>query len=72
MIMFVNVQSGRIFDAIAGRFSEVVSPFLRKIARSAKNIKAVAVDMSQRNVKAIHENLCHDFLNDGAENTIKF
>lgn len=59
MTIFVNLQTGRIIHAVEGRSSEVVSPFLRKISKKAKNIKAVAVDMSRSYIKTINENLSH-------------
>lgn len=59
MTIFVDLQSGRIFHAIEGRSSEVISPFLQKLGRKAINLKAVAIDMSQSYIKAINENLSH-------------
>jgi transposase len=59
MTIFVDLQTGRIIHAVEGRSSEAVSPFLKKLARHAKNLKAVAVDMSQSYIKAIDEHLGH-------------
>lgn len=59
MTIFVDLQTGRIIHAVEGRSSEAVSPFLRKIARYAKNLQAIAVDMSQSYNKAIREHLGH-------------
>lgn len=59
MTIFVNLQTGQIIHAIEGRSYEAVSPFLRELARCAKNLQAVAVDMSQSYFKAITEHLGH-------------
>lgn len=59
MTIFMDLQTGRIIHAIEGRSSEVISPFLKKVGLKAKNLKAVAVDMSQSYIKAIEENLSH-------------
>jgi len=59
MTIFVNLQTGRIIHAIEGRSYEAVSPFLKKLARYAKNLKAVAVDMSKSYIKAVEEHLGH-------------
>ena len=59
MTIFVDLQTGRIIHAIEGRSYEAVSPFLKKLARHAKNLKAVAVDMSRSYIKAVEENLGH-------------
>lgn len=57
--IFVNLQTGQIIHATEGRSYEAISPFLKKLARRAKNLQAVAVDMSQSYVKAIKEHLGH-------------
>lgn len=59
MTIFVDLQTGRIIHAIEGRSYEAVSPFLKKLARRAKKLQAVVVDMSQSYVKAINEHLGH-------------
>ena len=59
MSIFVDLQTGRIIHAIEGRSYEAVSPFLKKLARHAKNLKAVAVDMSRSYIKAVEEHLGH-------------
>jgi len=59
MTIFVDLQTGRIIHAIEGRSYEAVSPFLKKLARYAKNLKAVAVDMSKSYIKAVEEHLDH-------------
>jgi transposase len=59
MTIFVDLHTGRILHATEGRSYEVVSPFLKKLARRAENLQAVAVDMSRSYVKAIEEHLPH-------------
>ena len=59
MIIFVDLQTRRIIHAVEGRSYEAVSPFLKTLARRAKNVQAVAVDMSQSYIKAIQEHLGH-------------
>jgi len=59
MTIFMDLQTGRIIHAVEGRSCEVISPFLKKVGLKAKNLKAVAVDMSQSYIKAIEENLSH-------------
>lgn len=59
MTIFMNLQTGRIIHAIEGRAADIVSPFMKTLRKKAKNLKAVAVDMSQSYVKAIQENLGH-------------
>lgn len=59
MTVFVNLQTGRIIHAVEGRSAEAVSAFLSRLRKRARNLKAVAVDMSQSYVKGITENLSH-------------
>lgn len=59
MTIFVDLQTGRIIHATEGRSSEDVAPFLQKLARRAKNLKAVAIDLSQSYIKGIKEHLGH-------------
>ena len=59
MTIFMNLQTGRILHAIEGRAADSVAPFMKVLRRKAKNLRAVAVDMSQSYVKAIQEHLGH-------------
>jgi len=59
MTVFVDLQTGRIIHAVEGRSAEAVSPFLKQLARRAKKLKAIAVDMSRSYIKAIKEHLGH-------------
>lgn len=57
MTIFVDLQTGRILHAIEGKSKEAVSPFLKKVAKKAKKLKAVAMDMSASYVNATREHL---------------
>lgn len=46
MTVFVDLQSGRILHAVEGRSKDKVSPFLKRVKRSAKKLKAISMDMS--------------------------
>ena len=46
MTIFIDFQTGRVLHAVEGTEKEVLSPFLRKLAKKAKQLKAVAMDMS--------------------------
>ena len=59
MTIFMNLQTGRILHAIEGRAADSVAPFMKVLRRKAKNLRAVAVDMSQSYVKAIQEHPGH-------------
>lgn len=46
MTIFVDIRTGRILHAVEGRSKYDVTPFLRELAAKAKNLKAIAMDMS--------------------------
>ena len=46
MTIFVDIRTGRIIHAVEGRSKGNVIPFLKVLAAKAKNLKAVAMDMS--------------------------
>ncbi len=46
MTIFVNLQTGRILHAVEGRSKEAISHFLKRVKRYAKNLQAIAMDMS--------------------------
>ena len=46
MTIFVDIRTGRIIHAVEGRSKHDVTPFLRELAEKAKNLKAIAMDMS--------------------------
>lgn len=55
MTIFTNLESGEIIHAVEGRDKEVVLPFLKKVARKAINLQAVAMDMSKSYISAVRE-----------------
>lgn len=57
LTIFVDQHNGRILHAIEGRSVADITPFLRKIARQAPRLKAVAIDMSHSYRKAVQEQL---------------
>ena len=57
MTIFVDLQSGRILHAVEGTSKEAIAPFLQTVARKAKKLKAVAMDMSTSYTSAVREHL---------------
>lgn len=57
MTVFVDLQTGRVLHAVEGTSKEAVSPFLRIMAKKAKKLKAVAMDMSTSYTRAVKEHL---------------
>jgi transposase len=55
MTVFVDLQSGRILHAVEGRSKDNVSPFLKRVKRSAKKLKAISMDMSVSYSSAVKE-----------------
>ncbi len=46
MTIFVDIRTGQIIHAIEGRSKGNIIPFLKELAAKAKNLKAIAMDMS--------------------------
>jgi len=57
MTIFIDLQTGRIIHAVRGRSKKDIGPFLKLVARKAKNLKAVAMDMSRSYSSAVTEHL---------------
>lgn len=57
MTIFVDQRKGRILHAVEGRSAADIAPFLKKVARQAPRLKAVAIDMSHSYRKAVQEHL---------------
>ena len=57
MTIFVDLSTGRILHVVEGKSKEAILPFLRKLAKKAKKLKAVAMDMSRSYFWAVHETL---------------
>lgn len=55
MTIFVDLQTGRILHALEGTSKEVISPFLKRIKKKARRLKAVAMDMSVSYSSAVKE-----------------
>ena len=53
MTVFSDVESGRIVHAVEGRKIEDITPFLLKLKSQAKNLKAIAMDMSVSYISAV-------------------
>ena len=59
MTIFMDLQTGRILHAVEGRSADSVTSFMKVLRKKAKNLKTVAVDMSQGYVNALREYLGH-------------
>ncbi|MFW8602551.1 ISL3 family transposase, partial [Desulfobacterota bacterium M19] len=57
MTIFVDLASGRIIHAVEGTAKDRIMPFLRKLQKRAKSLKAVAMDMSRSFFWAVCEAL---------------
>ncbi len=57
MIIFIDLQTGRIVHAVEGRSEDDIQSFLKQIARKAKHIQAVAMNMSKSYSSAVAKNL---------------
>ncbi len=57
MTIFVDLPSGRIIHAVEGTAKEKLLPFLRKIKKRAKSLKAIAMDMSRSFFWAVKDTL---------------
>ena len=57
MTIFIDLQTGRISNAVKGRSKRDIQPFLKVVAQRAKKLKAVAMDMSRAYSSAVTEHL---------------
>jgi transposase len=55
MTVVVDLETGRIVHAVEGRNKKAIMPFLRKLARKANNLIAMAMDMSGPYESAVRE-----------------
>ena len=55
MTIFIDLDAAQIIHAIEGRSREVTIPFLKKIAKDATNLMAIAMDMSGPYKSAVNE-----------------
>ncbi len=49
------METGRIVFAVEGRRKEVIAPSLEKLTKKAKNLQAIAMDMSASYILAVQE-----------------
>lgn len=59
MTIFINLETTQIVYAVEGRDRETIIPFLKKLAKKAINLKAIAMDMSGPYKSAVGEFLPH-------------
>lgn len=57
MTIFIDLKRGRILHAVEGKSKQDIHPFLEQLARRAKNLQAVAMDMSNSYYWAVKETL---------------
>lgn len=55
MTIFVDLQTGRILHAVKGTSKEVITPFLKRLKKKARHLKAIAMDMSVSYTSAVNE-----------------
>ena len=53
MTIFTDLESGRIIHAVEGTDSEAISPFLEKLGKKARKLKAISMDMSRSFYSAV-------------------
>jgi len=59
MTIFSDVKTGEIVHAIEGKDKKAIIPFLKKLAKKAKRLKAIAMDMSNAFYSAVKQELPH-------------
>jgi transposase len=59
MTVVTELRTGRVLHAVEGKGKEGIRPFLETLARKAKKLEAVAMDMSSAYFWAVHEVLPH-------------
>ena len=59
MTIISDITTGQIIFAVEGRKEEVLEPFLKKLKRRAKKLKAIAMDMSAGYSGAVKKHLSH-------------
>lgn len=55
MTIFVDLQTGRILHAVEGRSKKEISPFLKRVKKKARRLKAISMDMSVSYTNAVSE-----------------
>jgi transposase len=59
MTVVTELDTGRVLHAVEGKGKEDIQPFLETLARKAKRLKAVAMDMSSAYFAAVRETMPH-------------
>lgn len=57
MTIFTDISTGQIIHAVEGRSEECVRPFLKQLAKKAKRLKGIGMDMSAAYASSIKKNL---------------
>jgi transposase len=57
MSIFLNLETGRILHAVEGKSGQDIEPFLKKIAKKAPGLEAIAMDMNTGFHAAVQEHL---------------
>jgi transposase len=57
MTIVSDIETGRIIYAVEGRSSADISPFLKRLRKKARHLKAIAIDMSNAYIKAARQHL---------------
>lgn len=57
MTIFTDIATGRIIHAVEGRNEECVRPFLKQLAKKAKRLRGVGMDMSAAYASSIKKSL---------------
>ena len=57
MTIFTDISTGQIIHAVKGRSEEVLKPFLRLLAKKAKRLRGIGIDMSAAYASSISKNL---------------
>jgi transposase len=55
MTIFTDLETGRILHAVEGRSKDDIRPFIEKLSRNARKLKAIAMDMSRSYCFAVRE-----------------
>jgi len=59
MTVISDIETGKIIYAVEGRKEEDLRFFLRRLAKKAKNLRAIAMDMSKSYISAVKKHLPH-------------
>ncbi len=57
MSIFLDLETGRILHAVEGKAGETLEPFLKVLAKKARGLQAIAIDMNTGFIPVIQEQL---------------